>query len=414
MFMLPEFLSFKTIVLFWMKSCIAIQGQKTLISVPSKRLHLMIWISPFDSSILRVTLDQFISLKILPLDQVTAKSLIISFIYLILKAKSFYLYSVYNNAYDAVLVGVLNETSIQINTSAIHFVNDEIPISEIVPENIDLSYAVACVFFALGIVELIVCLFILCFYIVYRNNSLIRRSSFPISVAILFGIILASIGQLLYCLGSTDALCVITLYFIRIGLIIIISGMFIKNYRIYRIFANRTAAAVNLSEAKLLSIIIIIALVYIVVITIIVIVIGFDAVLRYGSDNIYYQYIQCRVPNDTWNSIFNITMAVSSMIIIILLMIFAWLTRNVQSEFRETEALGAFAIIVAATFIILVTLIYSLSDGTDSQLFRFILLEELLSIISVSAIVLLFVPKIYIIIKQGRKNRHKKNGWGIR
>lgn len=307
------------------------------------------------------------------------------------------------------LVGVLNHSSVQINVSAIQFVNNEVPISEIVPQNIDLTYAVAAVFFGIAIAELVICLFILCFYIVHRNNSHIRKSSFPISVAILIGIIVGCIGQITFSLGATDALCIITLYFYRTGLIVVLSGMLVKNYRIYRIFANKTASAINLSEVKLLSILIAIAAAYLCLLTVVVTVLGFNAELMYNANNIFYQYVECRVPNSTWNTIFTILMGAISAVIIIFFIAFAWLTRNISSDYRETKALSAFVVVVAATYLILVTIIYSFKDSTDSQLFRYILSAELVAIINTCTILLLFVPKIYSIIKQTRKRRHRES-----
>ena len=307
------------------------------------------------------------------------------------------------------LVGVLNHSSVQINVSAIQFVNNEIPISEIVPQNIDLTYAVADVFFGIAIAELVICLFILWFYIVYRNNSHIRKSSFPISVAILIGIIIGCIGQITYSLGATDALCIITLYFYRTGLIIVLSGMLVKNYRIYRIFANKTASAINLSEVKLLSIMIAIAAAYLLLLTVVVTVLGFNAELMYNANNVFYQYVECRVPNSTWNTIFTIIMGAISAVIIIFFIAFAWLTRNVSSDYRETKALSAFVVVVTGTYLILVTLIYSFKDSTDSQLFRYILSAELVAIINTCTILFLFFPKIYSIIKQTRKRKHRES-----
>lgn len=307
------------------------------------------------------------------------------------------------------LVGILNKNGVQINVSAIQFVNDEVPVSEIVPQNIDLSYAVADVFFGIAIAEVILSLLILVFYIVHRNNSHIRKSSFPISLAMLIGVIICAVGQITFSLGATDALCIVTLYLYRTGIMLIASGLLVKNYRIYRIFGNKTASAINISETRLLLAMLLITLAYMMMITIMIAIDGFGAELKYGSDNIYYQYINCSSTSEAWNIIFNIALIVGFAFVLIPSIVFAWLTRNVHSDFRETSALSAFAIVIVGAFIIYFSLGYTYSNETDSELFRYIITAEFITIIAISALILLFIPKVYVIICQKRKLKRRQS-----
>ena len=46
-----------------------------------------------------------------------------------------------------------------------------------------------------------------------------------------------------------------------------------------------------------------IAAAYLLLLTVVVTVLGFNAELMYNANNIFYQYVECRVPNGTWNTI---------------------------------------------------------------------------------------------------------------
>lgn len=48
---------------------------------------------------------------------------------LIRKTKPYYLYSVYNNNFDATLVGYINETGTTIYNNLVSFINNQVPVS---------------------------------------------------------------------------------------------------------------------------------------------------------------------------------------------------------------------------------------------------------------------------------------------
>ena len=263
---------------------------------------------------------------------------------------------------------------------------------EIVPQNPDLSYAVVDVFFGVGIAEFIICIGLLIFLIYHRNNRVIRQCAPLVTATMLIGVTGLALAQIFLSFARTDAWCVINLYLFRISLNLILMSLLVKNYRIYKIFANKKAIAVSITESRLLFYIGITTLFYIIILTVVVSVLGFKAILRQSTSNRFYQYIQCAVPNKAWNSIFVILLELILIIQIFASLILAWLTRKVQTEYRESRRLAAFSTILFVGLIIFVPLTYTLKDSTNSQILRYVIAVEFLTVVILSAISLLFVP----------------------
>lgn len=185
-------------------------------------------------------------------------------------------------------------------------------------------------------------------------------------------------------------------------------SLLFKNYRVYRIFANKKATAVFITENTLLMYIGISTLVFLILLTVIVAVFGFEAVIRQSSSNIFYQYVQCTLPNKAWNQIVQISLDVVIYLQVIASLILAWLTRKVQAEYRESRGLAAFAIILFVSLIIFIPLNYTLGDETDSQILRYVIVVEFFTITIISAFGLLFVPIVLSVYSQKKEDKGRK------
>lgn len=233
----------------------------------------------------------------------------------------------------------------------------------------------------------------------HRDHSHIRRNSYLVSLVILLGVILSVMGLFFLSFSRTDAFCWITFYLLRTGLVFITTGLFAKNYRIYKIFSNQGASAVNLSEEKLLLWIGAFTVIYLSFPTVIFLTVGYDAVTLQSKSNIYYKYVQCRISNNTWDDICQLIIDIVLLIIIIASIILAWLTRSVSKEYRESQPLAAFSVILLAISIVLIPLGMTLKDETNSELFRYVINAEFDTVIIFSALGLLFIPKVFAILK---------------
>lgn len=281
---------------------------------------------------------------------------------------------------------------------------------EIVPQNPDLSYAVVDVFFGVAIFELVWCFAAFMAYVIQRDNRIVRRSSPISSLIMLVSVFLLGLTQLLKCFSNTNALCTIGLYFFWIGIYTLLSCLFLKNYRLYKIFSNRTATAFELPEYKLLMVSAAVIGFYVVFMTVLVAADGYDAILKQSSSNIYYQYVRCSFNSSTWNTFFSIFYNVSMVIMVLGSLVMAWLTRKISSEYSESSALLAFSVCVAFAVIAFIPLSAALKSETDSEILRFVVSSEFLTVIIFAALSLLFMPTLIEIHKQKRREAHGRRG----
>lgn len=275
------------------------------------------------------------------------------------------------------------------------------------PQNPDLSYAVVDVFFGLSIVYLIIAAVMFIFFIYHRKHSEIRKGAPIITLVMLVGVAGLALSQLFMSLGKTGTTCALIIYFYRLSSVLLLVGVLVKNYRIYKIFNNKSANALVLTEIKLLSAIGIVFIFYVIWLTVIVAALGFGPALKQSSKDEYYQYIVCTVPYKTWNAIIDISLQVTQIIPLIASLILAWLTRGISAEYTESGKLAAFATIVFASLIIFLPLDYTLEDESQSALLRYVVYVEYLSITIISAFTLLFAPKIYALYKHNKKSKKR-------
>ena len=276
------------------------------------------------------------------------------------------------------------------------------------PQNADLSYAVVDVFFGLSIVYLIIASYMLFFFIYYRNHREIRKGAPIITLVMLIGVAGIAFTQLILSLGKYDGTCPLFLYFYWLSLVLLLTGLLGKNYRIYKIFSNKSASALVITEGKLLLFVGIVFFVYAIIITIIVAVLGFEAVLKQSTKDEYYQYIECAIPNTTWNKIFEIVFQLSQLVPLVASLILAWLTRKIRAEYAESRELAAFSIIVFFALIIFLPLIFTLTDESQSEVLGYVIYVEILSITIISAFCLLFAPKMYAFYKYNKKIERRR------
>ena len=237
-----------------------------------------------------------------------------------------------------------------------------------------------------------VCLVLLGFLIYHRDNRTIRRSAPLVTITLLIGATGLALAQLLTSFARTNAWCTINLYLFHLSMNLILMALLVKNYRIYKIFTNNKATAIAITESRLMMYIGITTLFYVILLTVIATALGYKAIVKQSKSNRFYQYVQCSVSNTTWNIIVQITLNVLLYIQIIASLILAFLTRNVKAEYRESKRLASFAIIIFISMLIFIPLIFTLGDSTDSQILRYVIGVEFITITVISTVALLFVP----------------------
>ena len=100
---------------------------------------------------------------------------------------------------------------------------------------------------------LLVVNFIICIIITfYRNDKYIKRSSPFFMALITLGIFLVLTSNILFSIGLTSStMCILTNFFLLTGLAFIVANILAKNYRVYKIFSNSSAMALNMNDQTL-------------------------------------------------------------------------------------------------------------------------------------------------------------------
>ena len=270
-------------------------------------------------------------------------------------------------------------------------------------QNTGITDAIGAVFFGVGLFEIILCLLLIIAFIIYFNDPNIRRSAPRITMLILLGVLFLATSEMLYSIGKSDAICTISSLLYHAGMSILLTGLCVKNFRIYRIFSNKQATAINISENRLILVMVVLTGVYMLAIIVPFCIFGFKALVIQSTQSIYYRYVNCQFDNEIMNAVFQFYTQIFICILILINLILAWLTRKVKADFRETNPLVAISIIILATYVIFIPLGLTFTQQVNSETLKFVINEELLTIIAVSALVILFIPKIIKIRRNSRR-----------
>lgn len=306
-----------------------------------------------------------------------------------------------------------------VNFTAIQFANNQIPISgnagncnnciyslAIVPQIPTLSDALAAVFFGVFIALLLVALGCMFFIFWNRNDKIIRRSSPVFILLIGSGISLVLIGGLILTIGLTSsAMCILYVLFLILGLTLIISSLMAKTWRIYKIFNNRNASAVVISDRKLILFPVILTALSLVFCIIYCFATG-ALILdrRLGNDNSFYVFDLCSASSD-WFQIFSIIFFYAYFFILFAITAaLAFFTRHAHSHFRESKSIAMLIYIYVCMGIIYIPLYYVQGNSTESQNTRLAITCINIGLLMLATLVITFLPPILNFKKKQRRN----------
>ena len=241
---------------------------------------------------------------------------------------------------------------------------------------------------------LILSLIAYCFLFYYFNHPIIRRNTPLISLLVLSGIVFILIGGIIICTGITDASCIIFIFFSNIGFSLILGGIIAKNYRIYKIFNNGSASAVDISDLRLFLIVFVIV-VYFTLLAILITIAGFSAKISQSSSDPFYLYYDCTIGNKFWKLFLAIFNETSLTLIRFLALGFAWINRKVVSTYSESHAVAAVILVYLCLDICFLPLYFALQNGTDSALYKLAIKSIYICLISVFTLILLFYARFY-------------------
>lgn len=238
----------------------------------------------------------------------------------------------------------------------------------------------------------------------YKDHQIIRRNTPMISVLMLIGLLMTGFSGIITCFGVYTYSCIIYGFFYNIGFSLVIGGIIAKEYRIYRIFSNRSALALDIQDYKLFLIIGTITT-YFLILAFIPIMGSVYAAVRRSDSNEFYLYWTCYFDSKVWKDITLFFTEISFVILRLLAILLAWKTRKVTAFYSESRAVFAVVIIYLCLNIIFIPLYQALSDGTDSAIYRYSIRLINISITMGATLILLFYYRFWLIYKYERNKK---------
>ena len=273
------------------------------------------------------------------------------------------------------------------------------------PSNPSLSDAVVAAFFGAFIFLLLAAILAIGILFYYRDHVLIRKNTPVISLIVLIGVTFSLIGSIFLCFGAYDWNCNFTFFLIHVCGSLVIGGIIAKNYRIYRIFRNKSATALVIKDSQLFMIIGAI-FVYFFLLFILAICTNYGAYQYTSDQNAFYLYIECNPSTSFWTKFLEILLNVSSLLFKLFALVLALLTRKVISTYSESYEILITITIVFCIDIVLLPLYFELESGSNSQILRTVLIFETLIITLAAILIILFYSRFYRVYKYNKKYRN--------
>lgn len=269
-------------------------------------------------------------------------------------------------------------------------------IIEVSVDNPSLNDAIVDVFFSFTVLGILLSCFIKGFFIYHRKDRSLRKSSPWFSFLILLGLDFILVAFIFLGMTYTTTTCFLYAWLITIGCGMCLANIYVKNYRIYRIFKNPEAKALSISDKELFTFTSVVMFVEIVLLSIYSFSSGLlgPKVIQ-SSNDIYYKYRICRVPSDTVQIALTIIIYTFNMGILLCVAVLAFLTRHIDNSYSEARRV-AYTIYSALLFqIIFLPLLYTAGDSTGGAMTRYCVTGIIVLCSSYLTMAFLFSDKIY-------------------
>lgn len=248
-----------------------------------------------------------------------------------------------------------------------------------------------------GICLVLICLSLISMLIlhIHRRHPVVRKSSPLFCQLVLFGNIILLTGVILFGVKVSVTVCVLRGWFVTIGFGMIIANLLAKTYRILRIYSALDVPAHAVQDRQLLKFTMVIIALEIIILCIGTFGSGLPRpVVIVSQADPLYSYPTCETPNPDVGIAMTIVIVIFNGILVLLLGLVAYLTRNVASAYNESKylAIATYGFIMVS--VILVPLYFSQGDSTNSEESRYIVVSLCFILLSILTLLALILPKI--------------------
>ena len=242
-------------------------------------------------------------------------------------------------------------------------------------------------------------------WLIYRwNHKILRRSSPLFLLLIIVGILLVLTAGIIMSAGlSSSAMCILYVFFLVTGMTLILANLLVKNWRIYKIFSNRRADAVQLSDLQLLAITAFLVVLIWIQFFVYSFAGGTIALTRLqGKDNPFYVFDLCESPTAWFQTFQIIAYYVFFAILVVTTGVLGFLTRKAHAGYSESRNIALIIYIYVCMAIIFIPLYYVQGLSTNSQDTRYVIVSISMLILMLATLLILFLPKILLIERTRR------------
>ena len=261
--------------------------------------------------------------------------------------------------------------------------------------------AIVIVFFTFAVLGILISWILKGIYIYYRKSRLFRKSSPWFSFLTLLGIDLIFLALIFYGLTYTTFICFAYAWSLAIGSGLCLANIFIKSYRILRIFKNPQAKALSISDRELFVFTALVVLVEIILLSIYSFSSGLlgPQVIQ-SSHDIYYKFRICLAPSKAIQICFLIIIYTFNLFILLAVALVAFLTRKIDNSYSEARGI-AYTVYCTILFqIVFLPLFYTSGDSTGSAMTRYTLNGIIILLTCYFSMIFLFCGKIVQKYKQ--------------
>ena len=299
------------------------------------------------------------------------------------------------------LVGVFQNGTCTINYSALFFRGGSavVPISAIVPESISFDDFGGIFFSSLAAFLIFVCFILIGLIVYHKQKPSIKRSSPLFCILILVGVIFVLSSLISGTAYLSSLSCNLTLWFLFIGIALILSSLLAKTYRIFKIFSTTRHPARVIHDKELLLFSGVLLLFFSVLLLIISHSNSEKPYVYYSTTDPLVSFISCTSTSNVVAQVAYFILLGSVVLLLLLLSIFAYLIRNVDSAFNESMHIGITVFSYLALLIVIIPLFCVTGEYKMASVSKYYELSTGLCLAMISTICVLFLPKFYIIYK---------------
>lgn len=307
------------------------------------------------------------------------------------------------------LVGYYDGLNVTFASSDLAWKNNELPVSEIVPQQVDIDSPIGIVFLVLTIIALIVSIGFSFLFWYYRDEKVVKKTSPFFSQLILIGIDLCLISQIFWGVSQTGFTCFVKVWLLAIGFGLIMGNLLAKTYRIFKIFTNVQVTQLVMKDTDLLKFSIVILAIEVALLCVYCFVSGTPRpiYIQSTSDSLLL-IIQCSVPSEFVQIFGQITLLVFNGLLILCGVVIAYVSRHVESSFNESKYIAITVYIYLLVVIILLPLYYTAGDSGSSVNRQYILRNISVLAAMYFTLVALFVPKIMNIYRTKAAEKRRR------